>query len=263
MPSHNLWQPEELKHDGRLTWSTGRGVDVWALFCACSDGDLPTVKQLLAKDPTLARCHYRYRKPLYFAVRENQIAVVDFLLDHDPDPTGLEFNDSLLDITRDRGYEAMQRLLETKFADLHGFRAESEPIALAIRDYNVAQVRSFLDAAPDLLHVCDARGNQPLHWAVMTRQLDLIDELLMRGADVNSQRNDGARPIQLTNGDYHFRGWRMSPKIIRRPRMTCWIICVRKARIATFARHHILAIWLVFQRCSIKIPHWQIERPTT
>jgi hypothetical protein len=40
----------------------------------------------------------------------------------------------------------------------------------------------------------------------MTRQLDAIDELLRRGADINSQRMDGARPIHLTNGDYFYRG---------------------------------------------------------
>ena len=42
----------------------------------------------------------------------------------------------------------------------------------------------------------------------MTRQLDVIDELLARGADINAKRQDGARPIQLTNGDYNYRGWR-------------------------------------------------------
>jgi ankyrin repeat protein len=45
----------------------------------------------------------------------------------------------------------------------------------------------------------------------MTRQLEFIDELLSRGADINAERFDGARPIQLVNGDYHFRGWRDVP----------------------------------------------------
>ena len=46
----------------------------------------------------------------------------------------------------------------------------------------------------------------------MTRQIGLIDELLRRGADINAQRFDGARPIHLSNGDYHYRGWRDVPK---------------------------------------------------
>jgi hypothetical protein len=36
----------------------------------------------------------------------------------------------------------------------------------------------------------------------MTRQVEIIDELLARGADIEAVRSDGARPIQLTNGDY-------------------------------------------------------------
>jgi hypothetical protein len=46
----------------------------------------------------------------------------------------------------------------------------------------------------------------------MTRQLDMIDELLARGANIDAHRQDGAHPIQLTNGDYHFRGWRDVPQ---------------------------------------------------
>jgi ankyrin repeat protein len=207
-----MFQPEELKHDKPLTWSTGTGTDVWALFCACMAGDLAAVKRLLAKDPALVRCQYSYRKPLYFAVRENRIDVADYLLDRDPDPTGLAVNDSLLDIAADRGYDDMQRLLESKLAARFQATADGELVAAAIRAYDLAQVRSLLDASPGLLHAGDARGNQPIHWAVMTRQIDVIDELLARGADIEAQRTDGARPIQLTNGDYHHRGWRDVPK---------------------------------------------------
>ena len=67
-----MYQPEELKKDKPLKWSTGLGTDVWALFCACVAGDLATVKKLFEKDPSLVRSHYAYRKPLYFAVRENR-----------------------------------------------------------------------------------------------------------------------------------------------------------------------------------------------
>jgi ankyrin repeat protein len=45
----------------------------------------------------------------------------------------------------------------------------------------------------------------------MTRNIPLIDELLTRGADINARRADRAQPIHLTNGDYHYRGWRDVP----------------------------------------------------
>lgn len=205
-------QPEALKKNEPLKWSSGRGTDVWALFCACLAGDLETVKRLLAKDPSLVRCQHAYRKPLYFAVRENRLEVAAYLLDRDPDPIGLAVNDSLQRIAQDRGYTEMERLLESKLAERHGISKRGEPVAAAIRAHDLGQVQSLLDASPELLHAGDLRSNRPVHWAVMTRQPDVIDELLRRGADINTRRCDGGRPIHLTNGDYHFRGWRDVPR---------------------------------------------------
>jgi hypothetical protein len=73
-------------------------------------------------------------------------------------------------------------------------------------------MRELLDAQPALLGKGDKRSNQPIHWATMTRQLDAIDELLRRGAEINALRIDGGRPIHLTNGDYFYRGWRDVPR---------------------------------------------------
>src|SRR5207249_1196671 len=103
-------------------------------------------------------------------------------------------------------------LLETKLAERHGASPRGEPVAAAIRERDLSKVRALLDASPELLHAGDERSNQPIHWAVMTRQLDVIDDLLRRGADINARRLDGARAIHLTNGDYHYRGWRDVPK---------------------------------------------------
>jgi ankyrin repeat protein len=207
-----MTQPEELKKREPLKWSPGTGTDVWELFCACIGGDLDAVQRSLKKDPSLVRCHYNYRKPLYFAVRENRLEAAAFLLDRDPDPAGLAFNGSLLDISRDRGYAEMERLRETKLAERHGASPRGEPVAAAIRERALAKVRALLNASPELLHAGDLRSNQPIHWAVMTRQLEVVDELLKRGADLDARRGDGARPIHLTNGDYHYRGWRDVPK---------------------------------------------------
>ncbi|MEK6410620.1 MAG: ankyrin repeat domain-containing protein [Acidobacteriota bacterium] len=205
-------QPDELKKNKPLLWSTGTGSDVWEIFCACIAGDLDTVKRLVNNDPSIVRCHHAYRTPIYFAVRENQLEVAAFLLEHGADPLSLAVGDSLLDICRDRGYVEMQKLLETTYTTKHGASTKGEPIAAAIRKRDLPKVRNLLDTSPELLHAGDERSNQPIHWAVMTRQIDLIDELLARGADINAARFDGARPIQLTNGDYNYRGWRDVPK---------------------------------------------------
>jgi ankyrin repeat protein len=207
-----MGRPEALKRKEPLVWATGTGTAVWDLFCACVAGNLEAVKRLLAQDPSLVRTQYAYRTPLYFAVRENRVDVAAFLLDQGADPLGLAVHYGLLQVARDRGYQEMEKLLEAKYASLHGASAKGEAVAAAIRQRDLATVKRLLDAAPDLLAAGDGRGNQPIHWATMTRQLDVMDELLTRGADINARRQDGARPIQLTSGDYHFRGWRDVPQ---------------------------------------------------
>ena len=203
-----MTQPEQLKQNVPLIWSPGTGSDVWEMFCACIAGDLESVGRLIEKDPSLVRCHHSYLTPLYFAVRENRMEVTAFLLEHGADPVG----HGLLEIVRDRGYVEMEKLLEARLASLHGASSKGDAVAAAIREHDLPKVRSLLDEAPELLHAGDVRGNQPIHWAVMTRQPELIDELLSRGADLEARRPDGARPIHLTNGDYHFRGWRDVPQ---------------------------------------------------
>jgi RNA polymerase sigma factor (sigma-70 family) len=204
-----LIQPDELKGPGPWIWSPGIGPDVWALFLACAVGDLAKVKQLLDADPSLARSHLHYHTPLHFAVRENQLAVAEYLLDHGAEPLNLG---NVLEDARDREYRDMERLIEHKLATVYGASAKGDPVAAAIRDRDRDRVRRLLDADPSLLHAGDSRSSQPIHWAAMTRNLGMIDDLLARGADIDARRADGARPLQLTNGDYHYRGWRDVPR---------------------------------------------------
>src|SRR6266540_5550702 len=200
-----LIRPAALATDEPLFWSPGRGNDVWAMFCAAIAGDLESIRRLLSRDLGLKRCHYLYHTPLAFAIRENQIAAAEYLFDKS------RFFGNPLEIARDRGFTEMERMLESRFAAV-GVAPGGALVAAAIRDRDREKVRQLLDASPELIHAADESTNRPIHWAVMTRQLELIDDLLARGADVNAQRLDGARPIQLANGDYTYRGWRDVPK---------------------------------------------------
>jgi ankyrin repeat protein len=210
-PERRLLQPAALKSDQKLMWSPGRGTDVWALIQACTTGDLDAARTLITRDPSLARSHYQYRKPLYFAVRENRVNVARFLLEHDSNPLDLWVDDDPLEIARDRGYTEMERMLADTLEANFNASPKGEPIASALRDRDLKRVRELLDVEPALIAKGDRRSNQPIHWATMTRQLDAIDEILGRGGDINARRMDGGRPIHLTNGDYFYRGWRDVP----------------------------------------------------
>ncbi|MCW8133968.1 MAG: ankyrin repeat domain-containing protein [Planctomycetota bacterium] len=205
-------QPDALKSNKPLFWSPGRGADLWAMFRAAAHGDLKSLKRLLKKDPDLIRASWDYRTPLAFAVRENCLEAARFLLERGADPVNSGTPDTLLKIARERGFAEMQALLEGVLAGRKGGSPEGEAIAAAIRARDLDKVRAMLDADPKLVHAADERTNQPIHWAVATRNIPMIDEVLARGADIDAKRNDGARPIQLTNGDYMYRGWRDVPK---------------------------------------------------
>jgi hypothetical protein len=49
-------QSDELKSGAPLRWSTGRGTDVWAMFCAFVARDLSAVERLVSNDPKLVCC---------------------------------------------------------------------------------------------------------------------------------------------------------------------------------------------------------------
>lgn len=208
-----MTQPEALRKDEPLFWSTGLGTDVWQMFCAARDGDLKTLRSLLAKDPSLVRGAYDYRTPMSFAVQANQLEAAECLLQHQASPFDSGTGDSLIQMARDRGFKSMEELLERALNREKGSET-GEQIAAAIRDRDPGAFQKILDISPAVAHARDDAGNQPVHWAVMTRQPEMIDELLARGADINARRPDGARPIQLTNGDYLYRGWRDVPSSV-------------------------------------------------
>lgn len=218
-------QPESLKSDEYQPWSRGRGTDVWAMLRAAADGDLETIKALVARDHNLLECEFEYRKPLHFAIRENRREVVEFLLEQGADPMcggagfrphwkpgGPTTHESPLVNARDRGHHEVLALLERILKEKYHIAPEGDAIPELIRRRDLEQVRKALEAQPELIDAADGFGSQPIHWAVMTRQMHVIDLLLERGADINAMRPDGARPLDLTNGDYWYRGWRDVPR---------------------------------------------------
>ncbi len=210
-----LIRPDELKSDSEMPWAGGRGTDVWETITAAIHGDLGTIQQLVGKDPRLANCSSHYRSPLHFAVQENQIEVVKFLLEHGADATyrsGNPWHERPTVIAEERGYRELKELLEAHLEEAHGSTSHGQEIFQAIRERDLERLRRLLAATPSLLETLDERGNRPIHWAALVRSTEITELLLDRGADINVQRPDGARPLDLTNGDYWFRKNRDVPK---------------------------------------------------
>ncbi len=186
------------------------GRDAWALFCACAAGDLAGARRLLGRDPNLVNAQYWYQFPIHMAVREGHADVVELLLQAGADAGESRYTynswDKLLAVADERGHDEVGRLLRQDLAARFGYAEAFEPLAAAIRDRHRERVESLLAEAPELVRAADALGNTPLHWAALTRQLDLVDRFHELGADIDAHRADGRTPVQVAvDGDYWFR----------------------------------------------------------
>ncbi|WP_051621105.1 ankyrin repeat domain-containing protein [Paenibacillus sp. UNC451MF] len=175
------------------------------------EGDTAAMKNLLLQDPELVNCSRGYFTPLHFAVRSGHLSSVQLLLEHGANAAekNLEWQDSPLTKAKDRGFDEIAELLDQHLRNHYQSKPEGSWIAGIIRSRQKEDILRELDSYPESIHYGDERGNTPMHWAVLTRQLWLIDELLRRGADLQVKRADGATPIQLAvDGDYWYRARR-------------------------------------------------------
>ena len=170
--------------------------DVWATLVAAAAGDVPTLRELIARDATLVRAGYFYTPAIHFAVREGHLDAVRLLLDAGADPEWNGYYEgSLVEMARDRGHLAIVSLLEETRARagliVPADARSDHPIHLAAEAGDLTRVRALLDAEPLLVNLGDRTGGTPLHRAVLGRARTVVRLLLDRGADVNATHGGG------------------------------------------------------------------------
>jgi ankyrin repeat protein len=216
MPHLRLTQPPALKS---RSYQCGveklSGYDAWALFEAAASGDSVGAKALLAKDRRLVNAQYWYRFPLHFAVFAGQAEMVRLLLDGGANPGESVYTyDSwhkLLAAARLRGDAKIESLLTRAMQKRFGYNPEFEPLKDAIISRDKRKIAAALRRRPDLVRASDALGNNALHWAVITRQLELLPKLVELGTPLDAERADGLTPLLLAvsgASDYWYRATR-------------------------------------------------------
>ncbi len=201
-------RPEELTKNEPLVWSAGNGTEVWDLFCACAAGDLEAVERLVGDNPSLVRAHYEYSTPLYFAVRENRIAVARLLLDRGANP--FYNGEDLIEMARIRRLADMEALIEShrRKSSLVNRASEDESgraLADAAARGQLEAVRLLLErgADPNAPEEGNAPHGRALYAAVYNRHVDVARLLLEHGANPNQEVESSADApsIAIMNSD--------------------------------------------------------------
>jgi ankyrin repeat protein len=130
------------------------------------------------------------------AVRDGRIEDVRRLLDAGAEPNQTNFyGDTLIDMARDRGHDAISALLEQACARARRVQPSEtrvdHPIHHAAGRGDVRGVRGLLDADPALVNRGDRSGGTPLHRAVIGRAPRVVALLLDRGADIHAIHGAG------------------------------------------------------------------------
>lgn len=191
---------------------TVNGYDAWALFEAAALGDVPKAKTLLAKDARLVNAQFWYQFPIHLAVYAGRAEIVKLLLDHGADPGQSIYTynswNKLLACARDRGDRPVGTLLQRAMHKRFHYTPDFEPLKVAIVARDSRKIGAILRRQPELAQASDALGNNPLHWSVLTRQLDLVERFVKQGTPIGALRADGLSPVLLAVSgatDYWYR----------------------------------------------------------
>ena len=176
------------------------GRDTWDTIVAASTGDVATLRQLLARDPRLARAQYWYLPAVHFAAREGHAEAVHLLLQSGADPEQNGLHDrNLIEMARERGHEQIARMLEQERERLGRVAAQSadHPIHRAAARGEIDAVRAFLDTDATLVDRGSRRGATPLHCAVLGASRQMVSLLLDRGANIHARNPDDLQAIDF------------------------------------------------------------------
>jgi len=195
-----LIRPVELSTGRRWILADGAEVstdDVFRMFAAARDGDLATVKQLVARHPALATVEYNYTPPIHFAAREGHLFVLEFLLDQGADPAyrSYPFKESLLSFAEERGHDQVADLLRRRLAGRFAMDGGTQAIIDAAGRGDLRTVEAELARDATLARASNETGDTALHHAARNGHLEVVRTLLSADADVDAVRGDGYRPV--------------------------------------------------------------------
>ena len=184
-------------------------------FRAAEQGDLPTLRALVAERPDLVRldrAENDEHTALHLAVLNRDLACARFLLEAGADPhKGIYPHrdaTSPLTLAEDRGYDDVVALirdeLDRRAAQAGAAPERDDDLFDLVRACDLDGVKRLLEAAPERIAEVDAQGQKPLHAAAAQADLPLVRYLAARDEHLSQPDAAGRTPLDCAVSSF---GW--------------------------------------------------------
>jgi ankyrin repeat protein len=173
---------------------------------AAANGDLGTVKKIIEQDPRLVNQDDTYEwRPIFHAGLRRHYDVVKYLIDCGAD---LAAHDGYA--IHYAGEVPDNKEVVSLLVAYGGLDAHAEPSSEIARQFiyavflaNVPRVNAMLRDNPKLVQERYARGDTALHHATRNGDLEIVEQLVGSGADVNGTSDHGHFPLYCAAGHGH------------------------------------------------------------
>ena len=181
-------------------------MELGSIHDAAANGDLDTVKKILEQDPSLVNQDDQYEwRPIFHAGLRRHYDVVKYLIDSGAD---LAAHDGYA--IHYAGEVPNNKEVVSLLIEYGGLDAHTKPSSEIARQFiyavflaNAGRVNAMLRDNPKLVQERYAHGDTALHHATRNGDLEIVEQLVGAGADVNGTTENGHFPLYCAAGHGH------------------------------------------------------------
>lgn len=181
-------------------------METGSIHDAAANGDLDAVKKIVERDPQSVNQDDKYDwRPIFHAGLRRHYDVVKYLIDCGAD---LAAHDGY--VMHYAGEVPDNKEVVALLVAYGGLDAHTEPstelarqLIYAVFLANVPRVNAMLSSNVGLVRERYARGDTALHHAARNGDLEIVEQLVSRGADPNAMSDHGHFPLYCAAGHGH------------------------------------------------------------
>ena len=181
-------------------------MELGSIHDAAASGDLDAVKKILEQDPSLVNQDDQYEwRPIFHAGLRRHYDVVKYLIDSGAD---LAAHDGYA--IHYAGEVPNNKEVVSLLIAYGGLDAHAKPSSEIARQFiyavflaNAGRVNAMLRDNPKLVQERYAHGDTALHHATRNGDLEIVEQLVSAGADVNGTTDNGHFPLYCAAGHGH------------------------------------------------------------